>query len=130
MNRYVLQRLALVIPTVTGVSLIIFALMRLLPGDVVDILFGGDTQADQRTLDQIRENLGLNRPLAMQYLEWIGGFLRGNFGVSMRTGIPVAESIAQGMPVTLQLAVMAIFFCVPVCHSIGDHCSRASQWGH
>lgn len=110
MNRYLLQRLMLVIPTLAGVSLIIFTLMRLLPGDVVDILFGGDTQADQRTLDQIRENLGLNRPLAVQYLEWIGGFLSGNFGVSMRTGIPVAESIAQGMPVTLQLAVMAIVF--------------------
>lgn len=110
MNRYLLQRLVLVIPTLAGVSLIIFALMRLLPGDVVDILFGGDTQADQRTIDQIRENLGLNRPLAAQYLEWVGGFLSGNFGVSMRTGIPVAESIAQGMPVTLQLAVMAIVF--------------------
>jgi peptide/nickel transport system permease protein len=110
MSRYLLQRLALVIPTLIGTSLIVFMLLRLLPGDIVDVLFGGDPQASQATLEQIRESLGLNKPLYTQYGEWVGGLLVGDAGLSMRTGIPVSQSIAQSMPVTLQLGVMAICF--------------------
>jgi peptide/nickel transport system permease protein len=110
MSQYLLKRLALVIPTLIGTSLIVFILLRLLPGDIVDILFGGDPQVNQQTLDQIRESMGLNKPIVVQYAEWAGGLLRGDAGVSMRTGIPVSESIAQSMPVTLQLGIMAIFF--------------------
>jgi peptide/nickel transport system permease protein len=110
MSRYFLQRLALVIPTLIGTTLIVFMLLRLLPGDIVDILFGGDPQASQQTLDQIRESLGLNRPLALQYVDWVGGLLRGDAGISMRSGIPVSESIMRSIPVTIQLGMMAIFF--------------------
>ncbi len=110
MSRYLLQRLLLVIPTLIGTSLIVFVLLRLLPGDVVDILFGGDPQVNQQTLDQIRESMGLNQPILVQYATWVGGLLRGDAGVSMRTGIPVGESIARSLPVTVQLALMAIFF--------------------
>lgn len=110
MSRYLLQRLALVIPTLIGTSLIVFMLLRLLPGDIVDILFGGDPQVNQQTLDAIRESMGLNEPLLLQYAQWVGGLLRGDAGVSMRTGIPVAESIARTMPVTMQLGIMAIVF--------------------
>lgn len=110
MSRYVLQRLALVIPTLLGTSLIVFALLRLLPGDIVDILFGGDPQVNQQTLDDIRESMGLNEPILLQYGRWIGGLLRGDAGVSMRTGLPVSESIARSMPVTMQLGIMALAF--------------------
>lgn len=110
MSRYLLQRLALVIPTLVGTSLIVFILLRLLPGDIVDILFGGDPQVSQQTLDQIRESLGLNKPMAVQYAEWVGGLIQGNAGVSMRSGIPVSETILRSMPVTMQLGVMAILF--------------------
>ncbi|NJN19820.1 MAG: ABC transporter permease [Oscillochloris sp.] len=118
MSRFVLQRLALVIPTLIGTSLIVFILLRLLPGDIVDILFGGDPQASQQTLDQIRESLGLNKPLIVQYIEWVGGLLRGDAGISMRSGIPVSESVVRSMPVTIQLGLMAILlaciFAVPM----------------
>jgi len=110
MSRYLLQRLALVIPTLIGTSLIVFVLLRLLPGDIVDILFGGDPQVNQQTLDQIRESMGLNKPFLLQYGEWVGGLLRGEAGVSMRTGLSVSESIVRSMPVTMQLAIMAILF--------------------
>lgn len=110
MSQYLLKRLALVIPTLIGTSLIVFILLRLLPGDVVDILFGGDPQVNAQTLEQIRETMGLNKPIVVQYAEWAGGLLRGDAGVSMRTGIPVSESIGRSMPVTLQLGLMAIFF--------------------
>ena len=110
MSRYLLQRLVLVIPTLIGTSLIVFVLLRLLPGDIVDILFGGDPQVNQQTLDQIRESMGLNKPFLLQYGEWVGGLLRGEAGVSMRTGLSVSESIVRSMPVTMQLAIMAILF--------------------
>ena len=119
MSRYVLQRLALVIPTLFGASLAVFVLLRLLPGDIVDILFGGDPQVSQQTIDQIRESMGLNKPLIVQYIEWVGGLLQGDAGVSMRSGIPVSETIARSMPVTMQLAIMAIFFACVVAVPMG-----------
>ena len=119
MSRYLLQRLALVIPTLIGTSLIVFVLLRLLPGDIVDILFGGDPQVNQQTIDQIRKSMGLNKPLVVQYGEWVGGLARGDAGVSMRTGLPVSESLARSMPVTIQLAVMAVFFACIVAIPLG-----------
>lgn len=119
MSRYLLQRLALVIPTLIGTSLIVFVLLRLLPGDIVDILFGGDPQVNQQTIDQIRESMGLNKPLVVQYGEWVGGLASGDAGVSMRTGLPVSESLARSMPVTIQLAVMAVFFACVVAIPLG-----------
>jgi peptide/nickel transport system permease protein len=119
MSRYLLQRLALVIPTLIGTSLIVFILLRLLPGDIVDILFGGDPQVNQQTIDQIRESMGLNKPMVVQYGEWVGGLARGDAGVSMRTGLPVSESLVRSMPVTIQLAVMAVFFACIVAIPLG-----------
>jgi peptide/nickel transport system permease protein len=119
MSRYLLQRLALVIPTLIGTSLIVFILLRLLPGDIVDILFGGDPQVNQQTIDQIRESMGLNKPMVVQYGEWVGGLVRGDAGVSMRTGLPVSESLVRSMPVTIQLAVMAVFFACIVAIPLG-----------
>ena len=119
MSRYLLQRLALVIPTLIGTSLIVFILLRLLPGDIVDILFGGDPQVSQQTIDQIRESMGLNKPMVVQYGEWVGGLARGDAGVSMRTGLSVSESLMRSMPVTIQLAVMAVFFACIVAIPLG-----------
>jgi peptide/nickel transport system permease protein len=119
MSRYLLQRLALVIPTLIGTSLIVFVLLRLLPGDIVDILFGGDPQVNQQTLDQIRASMGLNKPMIVQYGEWVGGLLRGDGGVSMRTGLSVSESIARSLPVTMQLAIMAMLFACVVAVPLG-----------
>lgn len=119
MSRYLLQRLALVIPTLIGTSLVVFILLRLLPGDIVDILFGGDPQVNQQTIDQIRESMGLNKPLLIQYGEWVGGLARGDAGVSMRTGLSVSESLGRSMPVTIQLAVMAVFFACIVAIPLG-----------
>jgi len=119
MSRYLLKRLVLMIPTLIGTSLIIFVLLRLLPGDIVDILFGGDPQVSQQTIDQIRESMGLNKPLIVQYADWAGGLLRGNAGVSMRSGIPVSETIVRSMPVTMQLAVMAMLFAALIAVPMG-----------
>jgi peptide/nickel transport system permease protein len=108
MNRYILQRITLVIPTIIGASLLTFLLIRLLPGDIVDILMGGDPQIGADVLAKVRESLGLNQPFYLQYWHWITGMLRGDIGTSLRSGIPVGKRILESLPVTLQLAFMAI----------------------
>lgn len=119
MSRYFLQRLALVIPTLIGTTIIVFVLLRLLPGDIVDILFGGDPQVSQQTLAQIRDSLGLNKPLPIQYFDWVAGLLRGDAGTSMRSGIPVSESIIRSMPVTVELGLLAIVIACLVAVPLG-----------
>ena len=110
MNRYILQRITLVIPTIIGASLLTFLLIRLLPGDIVDILMGGDPQIGADVLAKVRESLGLNQPFYLQYWHWITGMLRGDIGTSLRSGTPVGQRILESLPVTLQLAFMAIVF--------------------
>jgi len=110
MNRYILQRITLVIPTIIGASLLTFLLIRLLPGDIVDILMGGDPQIGADVLAKVRESLGLNQPFYLQYWHWIIGMLRGDIGTSLRSGTPVGQRILESLPVTLQLAFMAIVF--------------------
>jgi peptide/nickel transport system permease protein len=110
MNRYILQRITLVIPTIIGASLLTFLLIRLLPGDIVDILMGGDPQIGADVLAKVRESLGLNQPFYLQYWHWITGMLRGDIGTSLRSGTPVGQRILESLPVTLQLAFMAILF--------------------
>src|SRR5262245_26334377 len=108
MNRYILQRITLVIPTIIGASLLTFMLIRLLPGDIVDILMGGDPQIGADVLAKTREALGLNQPFYLQYWNWITGMLRGDIGTSLRSGTSVGQRILESLPVTLQLAFMAI----------------------
>jgi len=110
MNRYILQRITLVIPTIIGAWLLTFLLIRLLPGDIVDILMGGDPQIGADVLAKVRESLGLNQPFYLQYWHWIIGMLRGDIGTSLRSGTPVGQRILESLPVTLQLAFMAIVF--------------------
>ncbi len=107
MALYVARRLLMLIPTLVGMSLLIFLMLRLLPGDIVDILAGPDPTVSSAARDQLREAMGLNEPLPLQYLLWLGNLLRGDPGDSLRSGIPVAELLANSLPITVQLAVMA-----------------------
>ncbi|SDE02131.1 peptide/nickel transport system permease protein [Paracoccus isoporae] len=108
MLSYIARRLLVSIPTLILVSIFVFALQQLLPGDPVLALAGEDR--DPETLDRLRELYHLNDPIWMQYLRWIGGVLQGDFGQSIRTGLPVADMIASKLPVTIQLAVMSMIF--------------------
>jgi peptide/nickel transport system permease protein len=119
MNRYILQRLALVIPTIIGASLLTFMLIRLLPGDIVDILMGGDPQIGADVLEKTREALGLNLPFYLQYWNWITSMLRGDMGSSLRSGTSVGKRILESLPVTLQLAFMAIIISCMVAIPLG-----------
>ena len=104
-------RIAQVIPTLILVSILVFSLQQLMPGDPAMILAGED-RGDPKVLEQIRAELLLDRSLPEQYLRWIGNVLQGNLGYSWRSRQPVAELIRQKLPVTAQLGVMAFAIAV------------------
>jgi peptide/nickel transport system permease protein len=111
MRQYVLRRLTLAIPTLFLVSVIVFAMMRLMPGDVATRMVEGHAYAP--TLDALRKDLGLDRPVVVQYADWIGGIvLRGDFGRSYWTRQPILDEFARRFPVTLELALLTILVSV------------------
>jgi peptide/nickel transport system permease protein len=110
-KRYLLRRLALAIPTLFLVSVLVFALMRLMPGDVATRMVEGHAYAP--TLAALRHDLGLDRPVHIQYLEWIGGIVtRGDFGRSYWTRQPILDEFMRRFPVTLELAFLTIVVSV------------------
>ena len=122
MNTYVLKRFMLFVPTLLLVTLMVFALMRLVPGDPAELLlmgFEGDGQYSQQQLDELRAKLGTDRPLAIQYLSWIWGMLRGDFGVSMYFDTPISEDLAAKLPITLQLSALALLLAFVVAVPLG-----------
>jgi peptide/nickel transport system permease protein len=113
MHLYVLRRLLIAIPTLVGVTLLIFVAMRVLPGDPLATLEGESIGSVQLTPEQIaaaRASLGLDRPYYVQYLAWIGDVLRGNFGTSFWRGEPLIDLILRRAPITIQIALMAVLF--------------------
>lgn len=106
MGKYVLQRLLATIPVLLGTSLFTFLLVRLVPGDPVQIMLGPEVQGNAR--EEITRLYGLDRPWIVQYVEWVGNVLRGDFGTSIRTRLPVGESIWQRLPATLELTFLAL----------------------
>jgi len=106
MGKYLLQRLLATIPVLIGTSLFTFLLVRLVPGDPVQIMLGPEVQGNAR--EEISRLYGLERPWSVQYLEWVGNVLRGDLGTSIRTRTPVAESIWQRLPTTLELTILAL----------------------
>lgn len=115
MRQYIARRLALGVLTLLIMSLLIFGVLRILPGDVAEFVLagpggeaGGGLTMNQTGVEVIRKELGLDRPLHIQYLRWIWGVVRGDFGKSVFTGQPVMESLLYRLPLTAQLAVMSL----------------------
>ncbi len=104
-------RLLQVVPTLLLVSMLVFGLQQLMPGDPALVL-AGEEGASPQLLAQIRAELLLDRPLPVQYLHWLGGLVQGNLGFSWRIREPVATLVAQKLPVTLQLGAMAFAFAM------------------
>lgn len=96
--------------------MLIFLMLRLLPGDVVDILLGGDQQADSASKAALRKSLGLTDPLPVQYVRWVGHLLHGDLGTSLRSGQSVRALLLHAVPVTLELAGLAVVIgtCIAV----------------
>ena len=106
---YIIKRLLLMIPTLLGVAVLIFLLLRVVPGDVVEAryLTQGSQFQSQELMDIERKKLGLDQPMWKQFTSWMGGVLRLDFGLSMWTGAPITEEIKLRFALSLQLAVMA-----------------------
>jgi peptide/nickel transport system permease protein len=107
-GKYVLRRLLLLIPTLIGMSLLIFIMLRLLPGDVVDVMMAGDTPGSNDQKQALREAFGLDKPLPVQYLDWLGGIAQGDLGRSLRTRESVTGILMRSLPVTLELTLLAV----------------------
>jgi len=114
---YLARRLLLVIPTLLGVSLVVFSLVRLLPGDAVAML--QQDYAYGRDANELRARLGLDRPVHVQYFEWLGNVLQGNLGTSLHTNQPVTNEIFNRLPVTAELGVMAIVIGLLIAIPVG-----------
>lgn len=112
MRRYVARRLLLFVPTLLGVSILIFVLMRLVPGDIAEILVyqtGTESSSvQQKQIQQIRQELGLDRPVVIQYLAWLGNALRGDFGYSYTQRRPVTDILKERFPRSRELVFQRV----------------------
>lgn len=115
MLRYLTQRAIAFLPTLIGVSILIFAAIRLVPGNAITAMLG--TEAGMLTSTQrasLEAYFGIDQPPVQQYFNWFGGVVQGNLGLSMRYGQPVLDLIFQRFPVTLQLAIMALIVALVI----------------
>jgi peptide/nickel transport system permease protein len=118
MALYILRRLFHAVPTVLLVTILVFLMLHLAPGDPA-VIFVGENQATPELLDKIREDMGLNRPLHVQYLSYIGNVLRGDFGRSLTTRRDVGREIMIRLPSTLELTIAAMLISVVLGISAG-----------
>jgi peptide/nickel transport system permease protein len=116
---YIVKRVLSLVPTLVGVSILVFLMMRLIPGTVVDQIIGTEVRADDATRQAIRAFFGLDQPLHVQYWNWASAVLRGDLGQSWRSGIPVTRMIVDRLAVTAELALAALIVSALVGVPIG-----------
>ena len=113
MTRYILRRIVLLIPTLIGVTLLIFFIVRLAPGTIVDLMVGvGEGTLTPEARAKFTAYYGLDKPVVVQYGLWMGRMAHGDFGNSWRTGRPIGQDMLAAMPYTLELAFISIFLAV------------------
>jgi peptide/nickel transport system permease protein len=125
--RYLARRAVWTVLAVLGVSVLIFFLVRLLPGNIVDIIAGTEGQLSKVQRAAILREFGLDKPIPVQYALWLGNMLQGNFGWSFRTGQPVAALIVSRLPITIELALLAVLSvsCVAIPLGVAASVSRS-----
>jgi len=120
MSKYILKRLVLMIPTLFGAAILVFFLLRAIPGDVCEIrLAGTGLYADPAEIALCQKNLGLDQPLIVQFFDFIFGYFKGDLGISMWTGAPVLDEIGLRFELSLQVAIMATFVAVIIAIPFG-----------
>ncbi len=112
MRAYLLQRLLIAAVTLVGMSVVIFVLMRLAPGNIVDILFESAGYVDPAAKAALSRELGLDKPILVQYLQWLGTLVQGDLGKSYRYDIPAWQVIKPRIPITVELAIFALLVSV------------------
>lgn len=119
MQRYILRRLLLMVPTLIGVSFVVFLIVRAVPGDVVDLIAGDFGAADPATKEALRKEFGLEGNIVAQYVRWLGDIVQFDLGKSLISGRTVTSELQSRLPVTVQLGLMAIFFSLLIAVPIG-----------
>ena len=120
MQQYAVKRIALFIPTILLITVIVFVVMRIVPGDpALAILSEGEAQFTQAELDKLRQELGTDQHIAVQYFKWIGNALTGDFGDSFWFKAPVMDELKDRIPVTIELAVLSIVLAVLIAVPFG-----------
>ncbi|MCA1451664.1 ABC transporter permease [Bradyrhizobium sp. BRP22] len=114
MLAYIVRRLFLMLVTLFGISVIIFVLLRVVPGNIVDILFDAAGYVDPADKANLEKELGLSQPIVMQYLSWIGGLLHGDLGYSYVSEKPALQEILPRIPITAKLAGLALLFSASI----------------
>ncbi len=108
MHRYIINRILLMVPTLFGVAIITFVLLRVVPGDIVLLKLAGDGgRVDESVLQQERARLGLDKPIPLQFVDWTLGAMRFDFGLSMWTGRPIVQEVGIRLELSLELTVLA-----------------------
>ena len=121
MRQYIAKRVALFIPTVLLITIIVFVVMRLVPGDpaIAILESGGGGNYTQEDLDRLRQELGTDRSIFIQYFDWIGGIFQGDFGDSLKSHAPVMSELKNRIAVTIELAIIATVLAVVVSVPLG-----------
>jgi peptide/nickel transport system permease protein len=120
MGAYLARRLLALVPTLMVATIIVFVTIRLIPGDVIDLMLSqNDVAADKKSRDQIVAALGLDRPMWVQYFSWVGNALRADLGHSLWQNIPVTELLAARLPVTFELCLLAMLVALLIAIPIG-----------
>ncbi|RPH84765.1 MAG: ABC transporter permease [Candidatus Rokuibacteriota bacterium] len=120
MTKYLIKRFLLMLPTLFGVALVTFVLIRVIPGDVVELRYSGDSgSVSQEIIDRERARIGLDKPVWQQFLTWMAGVVRLDFGTSMWTGAPIWEEIKLRFALSLQVAIMATIVAVVLAIPLG-----------
>jgi peptide/nickel transport system permease protein len=117
LTRYILRRLVIMIPVAFLASVMLFLLLKLTPGDPVQIMLG--EKATAQNYEALRHDLGLDQPYPVQYLRWVGHVLEGDFGKSIRNGGPVKDEILARLPATIQLGVAALIISIGIALPLG-----------
>lgn len=134
MGRYIVRRLVLTIPLLIGISFLVFAVVNVIPGDPISVMLGTNPllAPDPAMVEQLRRQYGLDQPLGVQYIRFLGRLLHGDLGRSIQTQEPVLQAVLARLPATLQLAVAAMVVAVAIAvpagvtaaarqHSVWDH---------
>jgi peptide/nickel transport system permease protein len=119
MSRFIAMRLLSLLPILLGASILVFSIIHMVPGDVVDIMIGDQSHGDLTAAMKLRKDLNLDKPVYVQYFHWLWNALRGDLGMSFTTRHPVLNEIVKRLPVNIELTLIALIFAVGLGIPIG-----------
>ena len=119
MTAFIATRVFTLLPVLWGVSVVVFLLIHLIPGDAIQMFLGTQVAMTPAQMDELRRLFGLNKSLPLQYVDWIARVVRGDFGVSLRTSRPVLTDILTRLPVSVELTVLALIFALAIALPVG-----------